>query len=153
MDKGLEAQSILPELENLQVAIQLLRSCLRVCKFNHVLQTIPCHVIIEQLSRFDSGMRHSLCQITNSSISDPAWMQATLPLYFRGLGLRSALKSLSAAFLGSCNATRDRVQRLLEAGSSINVSTLDSMNLCTSQSSFSQTLALSGGKRKMFCTT
>ena len=80
------------------------------------------HFIIEQLSRFDSGMRHSLCQITNLSISHPSWMQATLPLRFGGLGLRSALESSSAAFLGSCNATRDLVQRLLEAGSSRNVS-------------------------------
>ena len=37
VDKVLEAQSILLELENLQVAIQLLRSCLSVCKCNHLL--------------------------------------------------------------------------------------------------------------------
>ena len=47
-------------------------------------------------------------------------------------------------YLGSYNATRDMVQRLLEAGSSRNVSTLDSMNLCTTQSSFAQTLSLQG---------
>ena len=144
VDKVLEAQSILPELENLQVASHLLWSYLCVCKLNHLLQTIPGHTIIEQLSRFDSGMRHSLCQITNSSISDPAWMQATLPLRFGNLGLRSASESSPAAFLGSCNATRDLVQRLLEAESSRNVSTWDSMNLCTTQSSFSQTLTLPG---------
>ena len=93
-------------------------------------------------------MRHSLCQITNSSVSDPAWMQATLLLRFGGLGLRSALVSSSAAFLGSCNATRDLVQRLLEAGSSRNVSSLDSMKLCTTQSSFSQTPTLPGEIRE-----
>ena len=67
-------------------------------------------------------------------------MQATLPLRFGGLGLRSALESSSAAFLGSCNASRDLVQRLLEAGSSRNVSTLDSMNLYTTESSLTLTL-------------
>ena len=115
----------------MQVAIQLLQSCLSVLQLNHLLRTIPGHFIIEQLSRFDSGWRHSLCQITNSSIPDPAWMQATLPLRFGGLGLRIVLESSSAAFLGSCNATRDLVQRLLEAGSSRNVYTLDSI-ICVS---------------------
>ena len=71
-------------------------------------------------------------------------MQATLPVRFQGLGLRSALESSSATFLGSCNTTRDLVQHLLEPGSSRNVSTLDSMNLCTTQSYFSQTLTLPG---------
>ena len=35
--KVLEAQRILPELENLQVAILLLQSCLSVCKLNQLL--------------------------------------------------------------------------------------------------------------------
>ena len=75
-------------------------------------------------------------------------MQETLPLQLEGLGLQSALESSSPAFLESCNATRDLVQRLLEAGSSRNVSTLDSMNLYTTESSFSQTLTLPGKIRK-----
>ena len=75
-------------------------------------------------------------------------MQATLPLRFEGLGLQSALESSSAAFLSSCNATRELVQHLLEAESSKNVSTLDSMNLCTTESSFSQTLTLPGEIRE-----
>ena len=46
VDKVLEAKSILPELENLQVPIQLLQSCLSVRKLNHVLRTIPGHLLL-----------------------------------------------------------------------------------------------------------
>ena len=75
-------------------------------------------------------------------------MQATLPLRFGCLGLRSDLKSSSAAFLSSFNATSNLVQRLLKTGSYRNVSTMDSMNLCITQSSFSQTLTLPGEIQK-----
>ena len=37
VDKVLEAQGILPDLENSKVELHLLRSCLSVCKINHLL--------------------------------------------------------------------------------------------------------------------
>ena len=39
-----------------------------------------------------------------------AWLQATLPIRLGGLGLREAVQSSPAAYVGSCNSTRKTVQ-------------------------------------------
>ncbi len=67
VDKGLEAQELLLDLNNLQVEIQL-RSCKSICKLNYLIHTVPSHMVSDQLSRFDLGMQRSLCYITRSSI-------------------------------------------------------------------------------------
>ena len=51
--------------------------------------------------------------ITQSSISDTFWLQATLPIRLGGLGFRETLTSSSAAFLGSCHSSRQIIVRLL----------------------------------------
>ena len=52
--------------------------------------------------------------ITHSSISNSAWHQATLPLQVGGLGLKEAVPTSSAAFLGSCNFSRNLVSFFLD---------------------------------------
>ena len=93
--------------------LHLLRSCLSLCKLNHIIRTVPGFKINDVLMQFDSGLHHSLEALSSSSVSDLAWKQATLPVRLGGLGLREASRSSSAAFVGSCNSSRQVSLRLL----------------------------------------
>ena len=79
IDKALTTQSIISTLEDPQVALHLLRSCLGVGKINHILHTVPLHYISSQLARFDDHLCLSLSNIAHSPISNMAWQQASLP--------------------------------------------------------------------------
>ncbi|XP_062518293.1 uncharacterized protein LOC134193482 [Corticium candelabrum] len=113
IDKILSCQSRLTDLEDPQVELHLLRSCLSLCKVNHLLRTVPSEKVKFQLERFDSELRSSLEVISRSSVSDVAWKQATLPIRLGGLGLRETCRTSALAFVGSCNFTRDLSIRLL----------------------------------------
>ena len=63
-------QARLQDLEDPEVELLLLRICLGVCKFNHLLRTIPPDSMDSQLLRFDNNLRCSLSSICNASISD-----------------------------------------------------------------------------------
>ena len=106
-------QGRLRDLDNPQVELHLLRSCLGVCKLNHLLHTVSPDSILPQLQLFDSNLRHSLSCICNSSVSDQAWHQATLPLSLGGLGLCEASCVSPAAFLGSCVGSQELCYQLL----------------------------------------
>ena len=58
-DKVKHLQDLLPELEDPQIELQLLRHCLSCCKVVHVLYTVPPH-LLHNLSRFDDQLRSSL---------------------------------------------------------------------------------------------
>ena len=119
IDKVLDIQSHLNDIDNPQVELHLLRSCLSVCKVHHLLRTVTPGLADSEFSRFDRGLRQSLEVITHSSIPDSSWLQATLPVGTGGLGLREALTSSAAAFIGSCNTTQKLIQSLLRnAGNS-----------------------------------
>ena len=113
IDKVSALQGHLQDLENPQVELHLLRSCLGVCKVNHFLRTVPPNSILPQLQLFDSNLRYSLSRVCNASVSDQAWRQATLPLSLGGLGLRKASCVSPAAFLGSCVGSQGLCARLL----------------------------------------
>ena len=104
--------------------LHLLRSCLGSCKLNSLLRTVPPSLGSDQFVRFDKGLRRSLGAITHSSISDFAWHQATLSLQVGGLVLKEAVPTSSAAFLGSCNFSRNLVSFFLDKNAS-NTTDLD----------------------------
>ena len=105
-------QDLLPDLEDPQVELQLLRHCLSCCKVIHVLRTVPPHKL-HNLSLFDDQLRNSLSRVVRTSLSDISRQQATLPLRLGGLGIRQASDICYAAYLGSCSANRDLVCQLL----------------------------------------
>ena len=113
MDKILDWQDRLTALEDPQVALHLLRSCLSLCKLNHIIRTVPGFKINDVLIQSDSGLHHSLEALSSSSVSDLAWKQTTLPVHLDGLGLREASRSPSAAFVGGCNSSRQLSLRFL----------------------------------------
>ncbi len=95
-------------LDDPQTALLLLRMCLAFCKIAYLLRTTPLHTF--NWSQYDNGIRSSLDQILGTTLSDPAWMQATLPLKHGGLGLLSPARLAQSAFVGSLLFT----QQLLE---------------------------------------
>ena len=89
------------DLEDAQVKLHLLRSCHGVCKINHLLRTVPPHLVEEELHTFDQGLRSTLFKILKCPVSDKSWRQASLPFTLGGMGLREAPASAMAAFINS----------------------------------------------------
>jgi len=113
LDKVATIQDKLALLEDPQVELHLLRSCLSSCKIIHLLRTVPHSVLKPYLCQFDHNLRSCLSRIMQCSLSDQSWCQATLPFRLGGLGLRESGFSAPAAFLGSCNSSRVLVSTLL----------------------------------------
>ncbi len=113
IDKVSVVQQQLLELEDPQVELHLLRSCLGVCKVNHLLRTVPRYHMETDLADFDANLRSSLSKISRTTISDDAWRQASLPFRLGGLGLRQAHTTAPIAFLASCHASHSLVKQLL----------------------------------------
>ena len=110
----LQNQGLLQDLNNPQVELHLLRSCLGFCKINNLLRTVTPGTADQHWSRFDSGVRHCLEGLAQTSLPDLAWLQASLSMRLGGLGLRQAALTSTAAFLGSCQASRQLVTHLLQ---------------------------------------
>ena len=79
VSKVLAAQGHLDDLDNPQVALHLLRSCLSLGKVVHLLHTVPASLAASQWSRFDTGLRAALGRIVHTSIPDDAWGTPTSP--------------------------------------------------------------------------
>ena len=111
VDKILESSANLGNLDDPQV--EFLPSCQSVCKVSHFTNVVSA-MMLEQIDRFDQGLRRSLEIICRSSVTDMARLQATLPIRLGGLGLREAVQFSPAAYVGSCNSTRKMVQVFLK---------------------------------------
>ena len=68
-------------------ALNLLKSYFNAPKIMHTLRCSPCFGN-EALEQFDSLLRNVLCTITNLAVSDPQWIQASLPVSAGGLSIR-----------------------------------------------------------------
>ena len=113
-DKIVAIQDKLVDLEDPQVELHLLRSCLSVCKVTHLLRCVPSSSLGSFPSHFDLRLRECLSRILCCGISDSSWTQATLPFRLGGLGLRESERSAAPAFMGSCNSACILVSRLVE---------------------------------------
>ena len=102
LNKTFSLQSLITELDNPQIELHLLRSCLSTCKVIHLLRSVPIGDIGNIINHFDLNLRSSLSQIMHCTLTDEAWLQATLPLRLSGLGLREASPLAPIAFASSC---------------------------------------------------
>ena len=109
------AQDSIAILEDPQVELHLLRSCLGSCKIIHLLRTVPFCILHSFLEQFDSNLKSCLSCIIQCSLPNDSWCQATLPFRLGGLGLHSSFSSAAAAaaFLGSCNSVHLLASHLL----------------------------------------
>lgn len=93
-------------------ALFLLKNCMSIPKLAYILRSSPCagH---PQLIRYDEEIRNILSTSLNIVISDQCWMQASLPVRWGGLGVRSAVSLAPSAFLASAASTDELQTKLL----------------------------------------
>jgi hypothetical protein len=90
----------------------LLRNVVTTARLNYTLRTAPCFGSTE-LMLYDNLLRSTLCTTLNVEITDMGWLQASLPVRWGGLGVRSAVLLAPSAYLASAAGTLDRVISLL----------------------------------------
>ena len=105
-------------LQHLQAhdALCLLKHAFALPKLLYTLRSAPCF-LSTKLQDFDAVQCSILSEITNVDIGveDQAWSQASLPVKFGGLGVRSAAMFAHSAFLASAAGASTLVQQLLPA--------------------------------------
>ena len=79
MDKVALTQEKLSLLDDPQVELHLLRSCLSSCKIIHLLRTVPFTILKPFLLQFDHNLHSCLGRIIQCSLFDTSWRQASLP--------------------------------------------------------------------------
>lgn len=87
-----------------QDALMLLRSSFSAPRVHHLLRCSP-SVENSSLITFDNLLRSALERITNSSLSDTQWLQASLTIKEGGLGIRRVTSLALPAFLASAAGT------------------------------------------------
>ena len=95
-------------------AILLLRHALAIPKLLYSLRTSPCFASSE-LVTYDNVLRATTSSVTNTHLGeqDSSWIQATLPVKYGGLGIRSAVQLAPSAFLASAAASSNLVHQIL----------------------------------------
>ena len=90
----------------------LLRSVVSTPRLLYTLRTAPCTGSAE-LERYDELLRTTLTVTLNVNMTDVGWSQASLPIRWGGLGVRSAVSLAAPAYLASAASTADLVLRVL----------------------------------------
>ena len=80
-----------------QDALLLLRVSFSAPRVQHLLRCSP-SVDNPALDLFDGHLRSALSRITNTSLSDTQWLQASLPIKHGGLGIRQVRSLALPAF-------------------------------------------------------
>ena len=80
----------------------------------HTLRCVPC-AEHPSLTVFDNLLREGISSITISLLSDIQWLQASLPIRDRGLGIRRATSLALSAFLASAASTSDLQHDILSS--------------------------------------
>ena len=96
-------------------SILLLRNSFAIPKLSYILRTSPCF-LSPVLKSYDDLLRSIISSITNihfADSDDSSWTQATLPIKYGGLGIRSAVQLAPSAFLASAAASAGLVQCVL----------------------------------------
>lgn len=95
------------------MALHILRHCFWIPKFNYYLRCCPFWKFNSTCETFDTTIRSVLENIINIKFSLSSWQQASLPIAFGGLGIRSVLDVSLPAFLSSLNASLALINSIL----------------------------------------
>ena len=95
-----------------QDALLLLRVSFSAPRVQHLLRCAP-SVDNPALEQFDGHLRSALRRITNTSLSDIQWLQASLPIKHGSLGIRQVHSLALPAFLDSAASTLDIQSQIL----------------------------------------
>ena len=92
----------------------LLTNIVSVPRLLYILPTTPCTGNPE-LQMYDDVVRSALEGLLNIELTEQAWVQASLPVGFGGLGIWSTVMLASSAFLASAARVLDLIPVLLPA--------------------------------------
>ena len=93
--------------------MMLLCYSLAVPKVEYVLRSAPCFYST-LLESFDCELRSTLSDVLNISFEmESTWLQASLPVKFGGIGVRSVVMLAPSAFLASAAGTSRLINRIL----------------------------------------
>ena len=96
-----------------QDALLLLHHSFAIPKMLYVLRTAPCFLSSE-LEMFDNMLRNIFSSIVNVSMaSEPAWLQASLPVRAGGVGIRRTVQLAPSAFLASAAGCSELIHNIL----------------------------------------
>ncbi|HEY9807279.1 MAG TPA: hypothetical protein V6D04_11970, partial [Candidatus Obscuribacterales bacterium] len=90
----------------------LLTNIVAIPRLLYLLRTVPCTGNVE-LQKYDDAVRSALESLLNIELPEPAWLQASLPVRFGGLGMRSTVALAPSAFLASAARALDLMAVLL----------------------------------------
>ena len=98
------------ELEDMQVALTLLRTCAGACRIIYLLITVPTALVLEAAAMFDDLVETCLRDMIGGSLSLDVFRELQLPLNTAApcfvIGLTSARDIASSAFLASLGLFR-----------------------------------------------
>ncbi len=100
------------DLENIQVAYNLIYYCCSYGKVVYYSRTVPSQFINSQLIRFDNIVLSSFESLISKSLNQHQVAQLSLPWKMGGLGLRSSFNHSCAAYISSFSHCRDVVVSL-----------------------------------------
>ena len=103
----------LHDLQDSQMEVTLLRSCLSLPNIAFALRTCPPLHLKAALSAFDDTMREALSDLVGVPLPFWSWDKATLPSSLGGLNIRQASLHAPVAFLGSIEKSKPLVSRIL----------------------------------------
>ena len=100
-------------------ALLLLHHSFSIPKLLYLLCTSPCF-LAEHLEEFDDTLRHLLCKIINVNLdNDSAWLQASLPVRWGGIGIHRAVQLAPSTFLASAAGCSELINHLLPTSAAI----------------------------------
>ncbi|KAI5651412.1 hypothetical protein NE865_00656 [Phthorimaea operculella] len=92
-----------------------MRFCLFVPKFTYTLRCTKLWKFQDLLVVLDDTIKRTLCAILNIALDDTAWIQASLPIRFGGLGIRKATSVSLPAFLSSAHSANPLCGKVLNS--------------------------------------
>ena len=90
----------------------LLRGCLAIPRLLYILRTSPCYDS-EELALYDECLKTALTSLLNVGLDGSRWIQASLPVWAGGLGVRGCEALAPSAFLASLHGSATLVAQLL----------------------------------------
>lgn len=112
--KSVDLRTMLSRLSLLSshAALFLLRNAFAIPKLLYLLRTAPCSDSSELLN-YDDLLRGALSSLLNVELTNAAWDQASLPLRWGGIGVRSAHRLAPSAFMASAAGAAELLSQIL----------------------------------------
>jgi hypothetical protein len=101
IERWLELAEEVGNMEDVHIALTLLRFCCGFGKVVHLIRTVPSTVSGEVVKEYDKGMMDVVGKVLGAKLDEEACIRANLAVRAGGLGLRHGAEHAGAAFLAS----------------------------------------------------